>query len=99
MIVPSAESILVLPDAAALNETLREALEGEVDSLVIADGNAPQIASEPVEETPQRSLFGLLILLALQTKPFYEGTVSPAEKAKRRARGKRAKAARKVARR
>lgn len=48
------------------------------------------------QTTPQRSSYGLVILLALQRKPMYEGTVSSAEIAKRRARGKRAKAARKV---
>lgn len=40
--------------------------------------------------------WGFAILRGLQSKPMYQGTVSAAEKRHRRAKGKAAKAARKV---
>jgi hypothetical protein len=45
--------------------------------------------------TPAPGRYQLMILTALQDKPMYMGTVSYAEKLKRRARGKRAKLTRK----
>ena len=46
--------------------------------------------------TAARSPYGFAILLALQTKPMYMGTVPAAVKAQRRAAGKRARAARRL---
>lgn len=42
--------------------------------------------------------YSLAILAGLQYKPLYPGTVSPEEKARRRARGKRQRAARRAGR-
>lgn len=62
-------------------------------------------AQKPIPETPgnphQRSQYGLDILKALDHAPggpkhVYAGTVKPAEKARRRAVGRRAKQARKA---
>lgn len=44
--------------------------------------------------TAARSPYGFRILLALQSKPMYEGTVPADVKARRRAANKRARAAR-----
>ena len=44
--------------------------------------------------TAARSTYGFRILLALQDKPMYEGTVPYAVKARRRAANKRARVAR-----
>lgn len=50
--------------------------------------------------TPQATAYGQAILLELnRSKHIYEGTVDPAEKARRRKANKAARAARKAARR
>lgn len=52
------------------------------------------------EVAPQQSSYGITILLALNGsgRHIYEGTVPAAEKARRRAKDKRARAARRIAR-
>lgn len=57
-----------------------------------------KIAALEVTEA-QRATTKMLLALARTGKHVYEGTVSGAEKARRRAKGKAAKAARKAARR
>jgi hypothetical protein len=56
--------------------------------------------SGPDLVSPQQSDYGIAVLLELNRsgRHIYEGTVSPAEKAKRRARNKAARAARRVQR-
>ena len=49
-----------------------------------------------MKETAQNSPYGIRLLLALQSKLIYQGTVDPKVVERRRAAGRRAKAARKV---
>lgn len=49
-----------------------------------------------MKTTAARSPYGFRILLALQTKPMYMGTVPAKEKARRRAANKRARDARRA---
>ena len=49
-----------------------------------------------MKTTAARSTYAFRILLALQAKPMYEGTVPAAVKARRRAANKRARVARRA---